>query len=118
MTKEEGTPVRLASRDWLSLLGIVAGAAIVNITSMNNVAGDLQTQMIELDRRWQARTEALGKELRSDIKRIEVGLIADHGERLTRVEAKLETLPPEQIERNRQAIERLREQQRKSAALP
>lgn len=115
MTKEEGTPVRLASRDWLSLLGIVAVVSIVNITSMHNVAGDLQTQMIELDRRWQARTEALAKELRSEIKRIEVGLIADHGERLTRVEAKLET---EQIERNRQAIERLREQQRKSAALP
>ena len=68
----------LATKDWIWLVVIIAGASVANISGQFKMKDDLQTQMLKikedmnnqlltLDRRWQDRQVDQAKSFRSDM---------------------------------------------------
>jgi hypothetical protein len=57
-------------RDWLWLIVIVSGASVTNMGMIYSVSLGLRNDMLELDQRWQDRTEKLTISITEDIKEI------------------------------------------------
>ena len=92
--------VRLASRDWLWLLVVVAGASVANMGALHQISSNLQDDMLGLDRRWQDRTEALANGIKNDLEAIRSSIPPDwfrqmvdrNQERIDEIERRVDAL--------------------------
>ena len=63
--------VVLSTGQWLSLLGTVGTLITAGVWGAHSIESRLTEAMVDLDRRWQARSEIMVRDLRSDMKAVE-----------------------------------------------
>ncbi len=88
----------LTTWQWLGVVAVLIGATLTHIGSINTINTRFHADLMELDDRWQVRTEKLSRDIREEIRDVR--------------DSSLPGWLQEIVERNTAAIENLQEQLR------
>ena len=68
---EKETKTFLNTSEWVWLVVVIATASVANMAGLHAISTGLRDEMLDLDSKWQQRSEAMQRDIRSDLKELQ-----------------------------------------------